>query len=147
MKLDENIVCEIEKVVEKCGAELYEAKYFLSSGAGILRVFADTETGITLDECANISRKLSDYLDSVDFGKSAYTLEVSSPGIGRTLVGVKDFERVKGKEVGVRFRNEDGNLRKKSGVLKSVNEEKIVFENGEEIAFSTITNGKLTIDL
>jgi ribosome maturation factor RimP len=109
-----------------------------------LRVFADTKTGITLDECAKISRKLSDYLDGIDFGKGAYTLEVSSPGITRLLTTQKDFERVIGKEISVRFRNEVENLRKKGGVLKAVGE-KLVFEGGEEIEFASILNGKLTI--
>jgi ribosome maturation factor RimP len=144
MVLDEKIVGEIEKIVESCGADFYEAKYFLSGGLGVLRIFADTKTGITLDECAKISRKLSDYLDGIDFGKGAYTLEVSSPGITRLLTTQKDFERVIGKEISVRFRNEAENLRKKGGVLKTVGE-KLVFESGEEIEFSSILNGKLTI--
>ena len=146
MKLDEKIICEIEKIVVKFGAELYDAKYFLSGKTQMLRIFADTKTGITLDECADISRYVSQYLDLIDFSKGAYTLEVSSPGITRTLADVKDFERVIGKNISVRYRNEDSRLRKKTGVLKAVSEEKLAFENGEEIEFSSILSGKLTIN-
>ena len=144
MKIDENVLDEIEKIVEGLGAELYEAKYFTSGGLNILRIFADTKEGITLDECAAVSRKLSDYFDEIDFGKGEYTLEVSSPGITRVLETQRDFERVIGKEISVRFKNEADNKRKKSGILKSVGE-KLVFENGEELEFSTILNGKLVI--
>jgi ribosome maturation factor RimP len=147
MKVDENVISKIEKAVSECGAEFYEAKFFLSGNTEIFRIFADTKDGITLDECANISRKVSDYLDSIDFGKGTYTLEVSSPGIMRLLTSVKDFERVIGKEISVRYRNENDNLRKKTGVLGSVSGEKIVFENGEEIRFSSVLNGKLMFDL
>ncbi|MCL1945763.1 MAG: ribosome maturation factor RimP [Chitinivibrionia bacterium] len=147
MKLDEKIICEIEKIVESLNAELYEVKFFLCGKTTTLRIFADTKTGITLDECANISRNVSDYLDLIDFSKGAYTLEVSSPGVTRTLVSVKDFERVIGKEISVRYKNEDNNLRKKSGVLKTANEKKLAFENGEEIEFSSILSGKLVINL
>lgn len=143
-QLDEKVVEKIEKIVESCGAELYEAKYFISGGIGILRIFADTEEGITLDECAKISRELSDYLDGIDFGKGAYILEVSSPGITRILEKQKDFERVIGKEISVRFRNEADNIRKKGGMLKSVGE-KLVFESGDELEFASILNGKLVI--
>lgn len=144
MKLDEKILEEIEKITKNCGAELFEAKFFVSGGSTILRVFADTKGGITLDECAGLSRNLSDYLDEIDFSKGAYTLEVSSPGITRTLTTIKDFERVLGKEVSVRFRNADDNARKKSGILKSAGE-KLVFENGDEIEFASVLNGKLII--
>jgi len=144
MKLDEKIIGEIEKVVESCGAELYEAKYFQAGKTTIFRIFADTKEGITLDECANLSRKISNYLDEVDFGKGEYTLEVSSPGITRTLTTQRDFERVIGKEISVNFRNDAKNTRKKAGVLKSVGEN-LVFENGEEVEFSSVLSGKLVI--
>jgi ribosome maturation factor RimP len=142
MKIDEKIILGIETIVKECGADFYEARFFLSGKTGIFRIFADTKNGITLDECARISKKISDYLDSIDFGKGAYTLEVSSPGITRLLVSGKDFERVIEKEVSVRFRVGE-NLRKISGVLKSVDEKRIVFENGEEIEISSVLNGKL----
>jgi ribosome maturation factor RimP len=147
MKLDEKVISGVEAAVNECGAELYDVKFFWAGKAGVFRVFADTKDGITLDECAKVSRKVSEYLDSVDFGKGAYNLEVSSPGVTRILTTVKDFERVVGKEVGVRFRNESDNSRKKTGVLKSVDEEKIVFESGEEIDFVSVINGKLVLNI
>jgi len=146
MKIDEEIISGVERIVGECGAQFYEAKFFLSGKTGFFRIFADTKNGITLDECAKISKKTSDYLDSVDFGKGAYTLEVSSPGIARLLASVKDFERVIGKNAGVRFRGEGEKLRKKTGVIKSVDDKKVVFEDGEEIDFSSILNGKLIFD-
>jgi len=147
MKLDDKIIGEIERIVAALGAELYEAKYFFSGKTAVLRVFADTPSGITLDECSAISKKISLCLDEIDFSKGAYTLEVSSPGITRMLVSVRDFERVVGKELSVRYKNSDGNLRKKSGVLKASSEEKLIFESGEEIDFASVLNGKLTINL
>jgi ribosome maturation factor RimP len=147
MKIDEEIVLNVERIVGECGAQFFEAKFFLSGKIGVFRVFADTKTGITLDECANISKKVSDYLDSVDFGKGEYNLEVSSPGIARLLVTAKDFERVIGKNVGIRFRGGNEKLQKKIGVIKSADDKKVVFESGEEIDFSSILNGKIIFDL
>lgn len=143
-KIDEKIIEEIEKIVEGCGAELYEAKYFFAGKTAIFRIFADTKAGITLDECAKISKKISNYLDEIDFGKGEYTLELSSPGITRVLTSPKDFSRVIGKEISVRFKNEAEKSRKTSGILKSVGE-KLVFEDGGELEFSSILNGKLVI--
>ncbi|MDR0304244.1 MAG: hypothetical protein LBH98_05695 [Chitinispirillales bacterium] len=147
MKVNEEIISKVENAVNDCGAEFYEAKFFMSGETGIFRVFVDTKNGITLDECAEISKKVSDYLDSVDFGKGSYALEVSSPGITRLLVTVKDFERAVGKEISVRFKNVDGNSRKKSGILKSVDKNTIVFESGEDIDFTSVLNGKLIFNL
>ena len=147
MKLDEKLIEEIEKIVVSCNAELFDVKYFFSGKTAILRIFADTKDRITLDECSAISRKLSDYLDEIDFSNGAYTLEVSSPGITRVLESVKDFERVIGKDVSVRYKDEDKKSRKKVGTLKSACSEKLVFEDGEEIKFGAILNGKLTINI
>jgi ribosome maturation factor RimP len=63
-----------------------------------LQIMADRadETPITVDDCADISRVVSAILDVEDPIKSAYTLEVSSPGIDRPLVRRKDFERFAG---------------------------------------------------
>jgi ribosome maturation factor RimP len=63
-----------------------------------LQIMADRADGtsITVDECADISRVVSAILDVEDPIKSAYTLEVSSPGIDRPLVRKKDFERFAG---------------------------------------------------
>lgn len=65
-----------------------------------LQIMADRSDGaaITVEDCADISRVVSAILDVEDPIKSAYTLEVSSPGIDRPLVRKKDFERFAGFE-------------------------------------------------
>lgn len=148
MKLDNSVEEGIVQVVESKGFECYEVKYFRSGDKTILRVFADSDTGITMDECADISRALSEYLDEVDFGKSEYTLEVSSPGLDRPLTTERDYRRFIGKTVQVRFRNEKGNARKFTGAVKSVNTDGVVIENEKEeqqFQYDQILNGKVII--
>lgn len=147
MKLDAAVEEKIESLIEAEGFELYEVKFFAAGGKQILRIFADGDNGITLDDCAVISRKVSEYLDEVDFGNTEYTLEVSSPGADRPLVTAKDFRKVIGKKVKVRLREaEKKSDAKCNGTLLSVDEETLTIETkkGElQIALDNVLSGKL----
>lgn len=147
MKLDNTVEVKIESLVAEEGFELYEVKYFSAGGKHILRIFADGENGITLDECAGISRRVSEYLDSIDFGNTEYTLEVSSPGADRPLVTARDFKKVIGKKVKIRLREaEKKSDAKCNGTVLSVDETSLTIEtkNGEQmVLLSNILSGKL----
>ncbi|MCE2432896.1 MAG: ribosome maturation factor RimP [Candidatus Latescibacteria bacterium] len=65
----------------------------------IVRIFVDRPDGITVDECAALSRDIADILDTRDPIDSTYLLEVSSPGLTRPLKTDRDFERVVGKSL------------------------------------------------
>ena len=65
----------------------------------IVRIFVDRPDGITVDECAALSRDIADILDTRDPIDGTYLLEVSSPGLTRPLKTDRDFERVVGKSL------------------------------------------------
>lgn len=79
--------------------ELVDVEYVKEASEYYLRVYADKEGGITIDECANISRYLSDKLDADDFIENEYRLQVSSPGLDRVLKKEKDFVKYLGRIV------------------------------------------------
>ncbi len=147
MKLDEAVEQKIEALIIEEGYELFDIKYFSAGGKRILRVFADGDTPIRLDQCAQISRSVSEYLDSIDFGNGEYTFEVSSPGADRPLVSARDFTRIIGKKVKVRLRDaEKKSDAKVDGLLLSVDDESIVVETkkGEKsVDLSNILSGKI----
>lgn len=64
--------------------ELVDLEYKGKGPRAILRVFVDKEGGVTVDDCARVSHMLSELLDTEDLIPYRYTLEVSSPGEGRT---------------------------------------------------------------
>jgi ribosome maturation factor RimP len=68
-----------------------------------LRVAIDKPGGVTIDDCVDVSRKLSDALDANDPTDDAYILEVSSPGLGRKLRKDREFERSLGRDVDIKF--------------------------------------------
>jgi len=108
----ENRRDEIRREIEKLGAELVEISFRRSGGRKALVITADKPKGITLDDCAEINRRLSQYFDDLSnesgFLSTPYYLEVNSPGLDRPLKHEVDFQRVVGQRVRVAFRNEQG---------------------------------------
>ncbi|WDU84032.1 ribosome maturation factor RimP [Caloramator sp. Dgby_cultured_2] len=86
-------------IVEKFNLELVDVDFVKENNEWFLRVFIDKEGGITIDDCTNVSRILSDKLDEVDPISVSYYLEVSSPGINRPLKKEEDFIRFKGRKI------------------------------------------------
>ena len=98
------------------GLELVELEYKKEGRDMVVRLFIDREGGINLDDCAAVSRELSELLDVEDVIPVNYTLEVSSPGLNRPLKKPSDYERYRGRLVKVRtfdlLADDGGNLRK-----------------------------------
>ncbi len=88
-------LCEAE------GIELVFVEFHSEAAGRVLRIYIDKPGGITLDDCAAVSRQLTDVLDVSLEDMGAYNLEVSSPGPDRPLGRVEDFERFKGKKIKV----------------------------------------------
>lgn len=86
----------------------------------VVRVYIDHPNGITLEDCEKVSHQLSGVLDVEDPIKTAYTLEVSSPGLDRPLFTRAHFERFIGHEIKVRLIKPVNNRRVFTGTLHSM---------------------------
>lgn len=94
----------LEPGVRALGFELVEVEYKgAGGGQNVLRVYIDSPKGITVDDCARVSRQVSALLDVEDPIAEAYVLEVSSPGLDRPLTRREDFARYAGETVKVRM--------------------------------------------
>jgi ribosome maturation factor RimP len=91
-----------EPLAVSLGMELVDIEYKREGRAMVLRLFVDREGGVTLDDCAKVSRELSEILDVEDFIEGDYTLEVSSPGLNRPLKKPADYERYRGRSVKIK---------------------------------------------
>jgi ribosome maturation factor RimP len=89
----------VESLLQSEGLELIDLEFRKEGRGWVLRVFMDKPGGVTLDDCAEISRQLGDQFEVEDLIPHAYTLEVSSPGLDRPLKKEKDFLRSIGKKV------------------------------------------------
>ena len=93
----QNIYELASRVAEDEGLELVSIDMLGSGRSILLRVFVDKEDGVTIKDCEKMSRGLEALLDVEDPIKGSYMLEVSSPGLDRPLVKLKDYERNTGK--------------------------------------------------
>jgi ribosome maturation factor RimP len=94
-------------VLRAHGVDFIEAQIKGGRNNPTVRIFIDTEGGISLDKCAVISREISAHLDVADFFAGRYRLEVSSPGIDRPLRTVRDYERNLGRQVRIQYRHDE----------------------------------------
>lgn len=91
-------------IIEERGFELVDVEYIKEGSNYYLRVYADKEGGISIDDCVDISRTLNPRLDEYDKEfKDAYILEVSSPGLLRPFKKDKDFTRNLGKMIEIKL--------------------------------------------
>ena len=86
----------------------------------MLRIFIERETGVTIEDCEQVSRQVSAILDVEDPIAGEYTLEVSSPGTDRLLFTVEQFQQYCGEEVDIRLRSPLDGRRKFKGILQDV---------------------------
>lgn len=125
-----------EPIAESLNYELVDVEYIKESGSFYLRVFIDKEGGVTLDDCQMMSEQISNALDKKDPIKSAYYLEVSSPGLDRPLKTERDLERNLGKDIEISlFKAIEGN-KKIEGNFLNFNEANIIVNdsNNKEIS-------------
>ena len=97
----------LEEYTEGRELEIYNVIYKKEGPGWVLRVFldkpADAENEyVSIEECEEVTRYLSDRLDTLDFIDRSYNLEVSSPGLDRELIRESDFVRFAGREVEVK---------------------------------------------
>jgi len=118
-----------QRVALDHGLELVHAEVAGPEGKPIVRVFIDKPDGVTHEDCAAVSLHLGTILDVEDFIHSAYTLEVSSPGLERGLYQVDDFARFAGSMAKLKLRQPITGQRNFRGRIVGVEGEKIVFDD------------------
>ena len=104
MRVVPEIERELADRIEGLGFELVEVRWGGSGQRPQLKLRIDRPdstpgSGVTIDECASVSRALEPWLDEHEALSKRYVLEVSSPGVERPLVRRRDFERFRGEKV------------------------------------------------
>ncbi|MFO7494480.1 MAG: ribosome maturation factor RimP [Desulfobacterales bacterium] len=132
--------CEAE------GLELIHVEYRREPVGRVLRVYLDKPGGITLGDCSQVSRQVSDLLDVALDVAEPYSLEVTSPGPNRPLGEKEDFDRFVGQWAKVRVARPIEGQKNFTGVLKGTAGDAVRLEAGEktvDIPFELITRARL----
>jgi len=96
--IDPDLERAIQALVEDFDLEYVGVEY-RPGKAGLLRLYIDSEDGVSVDHCSAVSRELSALLDVEDPLPGHYTLEVSSPGLDRPLFTAAHFQRFAGANI------------------------------------------------
>lgn len=144
----------LQDMLEPCISELgYETVRILTIGQTnpTLQVMIDKLDGsdIVVDDCAKVSRKISEILDANDPIKDKYNLEVSSPGLDRPLTKVEHFKRFSGYEVKIETDVAIDNRKRFRGVISGVDENNSIHIKVEEteymVPFDAISKAKIVM--
>lgn len=123
----------IRQVVESLEYELVGVELLQrQKGASLLRVYIDRPEGINLDDCGEVSHRVSGVLDVEDPIKGNYNLEVSSPGLDRPLFNKEHFLRYKGHRVRLELRSKVAGRRRITGILDGLENDNVLVAEGSE---------------
>ena len=136
-------------VIQEKGFSIYDIEYIKEAGDWYLRAYIDKPGGININDCVDVSHALSDALDKEDFIEDAYTLEVSSPGLGRQLKKDRHFVSSIGREVDLKTYMPVDGCKEYTGILKTFDSNTVtVFVNDQDKTFlrKDISVIKLALD-
>ena len=126
-------------LLKKHQFELVDVEYVKEAGNWYLRAYIDKLDGVNIGDCENVSRVLSDALDAEDYIADAYILEVSSPGLGRTLKKDRHLEKSLGAVVEVKTYKPIDKQKEFSGILRAYDGETVTIEeDGKERVFQRV---------
>jgi len=132
----------VAPTLDGMGYELVRVQLLGGQQHSRLQIMAERadQQGMTVDDCANISRAVSALLDVEDPISGAYDLEVSSPGIDRPLTRARDFIRFAGNQAKIELRQAVDGQRRFRGVLKGVEDGQAVLETDKGVIGLPITD-------
>jgi len=149
----ETVIKQVETValpvLKELGIELVEVQYRREQTGWILRLVIDKQDGISLGDCAAVSREISQLLDIEDFVDQTYNLEVSSPGLNRPLKSMAEFERFVGRKAKIKTKEPISGEHVFIGKINKTEGESIVLEVGTRevtILFSQVTRARLEVE-
>jgi ribosome maturation factor RimP len=145
-----NIIKQVEALAEPLcdseGLELVHVEYQREPGGRILRLYIDRAGGVTLDDCANVSRQLNDVLDVYLDDIGSYNLEVTSPGPQRPLSKLQDYRRFKGRKAKIKTWQPVDDQKNFTGIISGVAADQIKLLLNEKtvvIPFEDISRARL----
>lgn len=122
----------LQPIVAANDCEIYDVEYVKEGSDWYLRAYIDKPDGVNIIDCENVSRAFSEAMDENDFIPDAYILEVSSPGLGRTLKKDKHLQKSIGEVVEIRTYKPIDRQKEFEGILKAFDQDTITIEIEEK---------------
>jgi ribosome maturation factor RimP len=141
----QQIFNRIEEIVSSLGFLLIDINFRGDHHLRIIEIYIDNEKGITTDDCSNVSRVLNEIIQEEKLIDSNYRLDVSSPGVERSLKYLIQYTKHLNRKFEVQYK--DGEEEKKmTAKLIRIEEEQFYFQTGNtelKISFQNIVKAKV----
>jgi ribosome maturation factor RimP len=121
----------VEQPLKAEGYELADVVVSRYKTATLIRLFIYGEKGVTIAECARLSKMVGTIIDGTEMFENGYTLEVSSPGLDRPLLTLRDYKYRVGETVRVDF--VDPARKRLTAVIASVDDDRVEFRLNDEV--------------
>jgi len=131
-KIEEKVESLIENKVQELGYSLYDVEYVKEGKDYFLRIYIESEKGISLDDCELVSNNITELLDKEDYIKEQYFLEVSSTGVEKVLKKDKHLQSNLGVNVQVKLFKPFNGQKQYEGILKDFDEDNVIIETASE---------------
>ncbi|MCD6352588.1 MAG: ribosome maturation factor RimP [Proteobacteria bacterium] len=148
--MDPEIISKVhelaEPIVNELGLELVDIEFLRETQGWVLRIILDKEGGVNLNDCTKVGKELGYILEIKDVIAANYHLEVSSPGLNRSLKTLEDFEKFLGRKVSIKISEPLKGRKNFKGTLKAVQDGYIQLDIGGEcweIALQMVDKAKL----
>jgi len=144
----EELTALIEPATRACSVDLWGVEFFQQGKHSVLRVYIDRETeeGISVEDCTEVSRQVGAILDVEDPIAGEYTLEVSSPGWDRMLFKPSQYQRYVGEEVNLRLTAPVAGRRRWRGVVEAVDDVQVTLQaEGQSVVLPFISIDKANV--
>lgn len=122
----------LENIIINLGYDLYDVQYIKEGKEFYLRITIDKLSGISIEDCEKVNNAINDILDEADYIKEQYFLEVSSPGVERTLRKEKHFAQQIGNEISIKLFKQINKQKELIGILKEYNNKDMVVQVEEK---------------
>ncbi len=157
MDIIEHVRALAGRVAGSYGLELFDVQFRREGSGMVLRVQIDrpgpaatAEESVSVEDCAHVSRDLSAVLDVEDVVPTAYTLEVSSPGLDRPLRTTDDYRRFSGRRAKLVMREPVDGQRHFKGRLAGVDDQAVLIDGDDgrrhRVLFGVITRANLEVE-
>jgi ribosome maturation factor RimP len=136
MSIQQQLSQIIAPAVEAVGFEFVGIEFKPAGKHSMLRVYIDSENGINVDDCVEVSQQVSAVMDVEDPISNEYRLEVSSPGAERPLFTLQHFIKFQGEEVSLKLKSSANGRKKFKGKMSVIDETKVNLNvDGENYCF------------
>jgi ribosome maturation factor RimP len=145
-QLEKKLIQMLEAPVAAVGFELVGVEFIRAGKHSTLRIYIDSENGVEIEDCADVSRQVSAVLDVEDPITNEYNLEVSSPGMDRPLFKPEHYNQVLGQTITIKLQMPQNDRRNFKGTLQSCDERSFVMavDNEEfELAYDNVLKANL----